>query len=86
MLSTDAMEWAGMDMTRRAASKAFELAGITPSAVQVIELHDCFSANEVSGIMLYIDNDLRHRVLVADIRCSWAYCTRKSTHTDRLGG
>lgn len=47
MLSTDAIEWAGVDMTRRAAAEAYKKAGITPNDVQVIELHDCFSANEL---------------------------------------
>lgn len=47
MLTTDAIEWAGADMTRRAAVEAFAQAGITPDDVQVVELHDCFSANEV---------------------------------------
>lgn len=47
MLTTDAIEWAGCDMTRRAASDAYKKAGITANDVQVIELHDCFSANEL---------------------------------------
>ncbi|KAI8145011.1 thiolase-like protein [Fennellomyces sp. T-0311] len=47
MLSTDAIEWAGTDMTRRAAKAAYEQAGITVNDVQVVELHDCFSANEL---------------------------------------
>ncbi|CDH52078.1 sterol carrier protein 2 [Lichtheimia corymbifera JMRC:FSU:9682] len=47
MLTTDAIEWAGADMTRRAAAEAYAKAGITPNDVQVIELHDCFSANEL---------------------------------------
>lgn len=47
LLSTDPIEWVGSDMTRRAASTAFSNAGITPKDVQVVELHDCFSANEV---------------------------------------
>lgn len=47
MLSTDAIEWAGADMTRRAAAEAYAKAGITPNDIQVVELHDCFSANEV---------------------------------------
>lgn len=53
MLSTDSIEWAGADMTRRAANDVYKKAGITANDVQVIELHDCFSANEVS-IVLYI--------------------------------
>merc|ERR1740121_938698 len=37
----------GFDMTRKAAESAFKQAGKTPDAVQVVELHDCFSANEL---------------------------------------
>ncbi|KAI7849329.1 thiolase-like protein [Circinella umbellata] len=47
MLSTDPIEWCGADMTRRAANTAYEQAGITSNDVQVVELHDCFSANEL---------------------------------------
>ena len=34
-------------MTRLAAQAAYSKAGISPSDVDVIELHDCFSANEL---------------------------------------
>uniref|UniRef100_A0A7N6B7H9 Sterol carrier protein 2 n=1 Tax=Anabas testudineus TaxID=64144 RepID=A0A7N6B7H9_ANATE len=37
----------GYDMSRVAAKKCFETAGLKPSDVNVIELHDCFSANEL---------------------------------------
>ena len=37
----------GFDMSRQAARKAYEQAGIGPENVQVVELHDCFSANEL---------------------------------------
>eukprot|EP00008_Paramoeba_atlantica_P008643 CAMPEP_0201490880 /NCGR_PEP_ID=MMETSP0151_2-20130828/27790_1 /ASSEMBLY_ACC=CAM_ASM_000257 /TAXON_ID=200890 /ORGANISM="Paramoeba atlantica, Strain 621/1 / CCAP 1560/9" /LENGTH=423 /DNA_ID=CAMNT_0047877007 /DNA_START=54 /DNA_END=1325 /DNA_ORIENTATION=- len=37
----------GFDMTARAAQKAYEATGLKPSDIQVIELHDCFSANEL---------------------------------------
>jgi acetyl-CoA acetyltransferase len=37
----------GVDMTRAAAQKAFEQAGVGIEEVDVIELHDCFSANEL---------------------------------------
>lgn len=48
MLSKDdAIEWVGADMMRAAAKRAFARAGITPGDVQVVELHDCFSANEL---------------------------------------
>ncbi|CAO3661322.1 unnamed protein product [Umbelopsis vinacea] len=47
MLSNDGIEWAGSDMTRKAAATVFKKAGITANDVQVVELHDCFSANEL---------------------------------------
>jgi len=37
----------GVGMSRRAAKKVYEQAGIGPEDVQVIELHDCFSTNEL---------------------------------------
>jgi sterol carrier protein 2 len=37
----------GADMTRAAALKAYEQAGVGPEDAQVVELHDCFSANEM---------------------------------------
>lgn len=37
----------GYDMTANAAKRLFEKAMVKPSDVDVIELHDCFSANEL---------------------------------------
>uniref|UniRef100_A0A4W3JXD2 acetyl-CoA C-acyltransferase n=1 Tax=Callorhinchus milii TaxID=7868 RepID=A0A4W3JXD2_CALMI len=37
----------GYDMTKEAASRCFEKSGLSPSDVDVIELHDCFSCNEL---------------------------------------
>ncbi|XP_037644719.1 non-specific lipid-transfer protein [Sebastes umbrosus] len=37
----------GYDMSQSAARKCYETAGLKPSDVDVIELHDCFSANEL---------------------------------------
>jgi sterol carrier protein 2 len=44
---TSAIALAGADMTRTAALKVFNEARVAPSQVQVVELHDCFSANEL---------------------------------------
>jgi len=44
---TDPIELIGADMTRRAAKQAYEEAGLGPESVQVVELHDCFTPNEV---------------------------------------
>ncbi len=37
----------GFDMTREAANKVYEKAGVGPADVNVVELHDCFTTNEV---------------------------------------
>jgi acetyl-CoA acetyltransferase len=37
----------GYDMTRAAADKVYEQSGLGPENVDVIELHDCFSTNEL---------------------------------------
>ena len=37
----------GSDMSRKAAERAYEEAQVGPEDVDVIELHDCFSANEL---------------------------------------
>ena len=37
----------GFDMSQAAARKAYEQAGVGPENAQVIELHDCFTANEL---------------------------------------
>jgi acetyl-CoA acetyltransferase len=41
------MKLVGSDMTRTAAEKVFEQSGLGPENVDVVELHDCFSANEM---------------------------------------
>ena len=43
----DPIELVGAGATRRAAAQAFEQAGLGPEDVQVVELHDCFTPNEV---------------------------------------
>ena len=37
----------GYDMAKECAKKVYEQAGLGPSDVQVVELHDCFTANEL---------------------------------------
>jgi sterol carrier protein 2 len=43
----DCIRIVGYDMSREAARRAYEEAGLGPEDVQVVELHDCFSANEL---------------------------------------
>ena len=37
----------GGDMVRKAADEVYKQAGLTPKDAQVVELHDCFSCNEL---------------------------------------
>jgi sterol carrier protein 2 len=37
----------GYDMTRKAALRAYEQSGVGPEQLDVVELHDCFSCNEL---------------------------------------
>lgn len=38
---------AGYDMARAAADQVYEVSGVSPQDVRVVELHDCFTANEL---------------------------------------
>lgn len=45
----------GADMTKAAAQAVYDAAGVTPRDIDVVELHDCFTVNEVityEGLML----------------------------------
>ena len=37
----------GYDMAKDAATRVYEKAGVGPKDIQVVELHDCFTANEL---------------------------------------
>jgi acetyl-CoA acetyltransferase len=41
------MRSVGYDMAKGAAQRAYDMAGIGPEDVDVVELHDCFTANEL---------------------------------------
>ncbi len=45
--SNDARKLVGADMARAAAAQVYAAAGIGPEDVDVVELHDCFTANEL---------------------------------------
>ena len=44
---TDMMRLVGYDMTRRAATEVYEASGVDPADIPVVELHDCFTTNEL---------------------------------------
>ncbi len=41
------MSVVGYDMTKAAAAKVYEASGVSPDDVDVVELHDCFTPNEL---------------------------------------
>ncbi|MFZ2178609.1 MAG: lipid-transfer protein [Rhodococcus sp. (in: high G+C Gram-positive bacteria)] len=45
--TTDMMKVAGYDMTAKASAEVYEQSGVDPLDIPVVELHDCFSTNEV---------------------------------------
>ena len=45
--SNDMMRLVGYDMSREAAHKVYEQAGVGPDDLDVVELHDCFAHNEL---------------------------------------
>ncbi|SEG91467.1 Acetyl-CoA acetyltransferase [Thermomonospora echinospora] len=45
--SATMMTVVGYDMTRAAAHQVYEAAGVDPGDIGVVELHDCFTANEL---------------------------------------
>ena len=62
----------GMGMTERAARQVYEQSAISPHDVQVIELHDCFSTNELityEGLGLCAEGD--GEKLVEDDACTY---------------
>uniref|UniRef100_A0A1I7V6T7 Thiolase_N domain-containing protein n=1 Tax=Loa loa TaxID=7209 RepID=A0A1I7V6T7_LOALO len=42
-----AIKMIGFDMIRKLSNRLYQKTGLTPSDVQVIELHDCFAPNEL---------------------------------------
>ena len=45
--SGDMRQLVGYDMSAAAASRVYEAAGVGPEEIDVVELHDCFTANEL---------------------------------------
>lgn len=43
----DMMRVVGFDLSKSAAEKVYEKAGVTPEDIDVVELHDCFAQNEL---------------------------------------
>lgn len=78
------MDLVGYSMSKRAADEAFAQAGFKPGEgrdqVGVIELHDCFAANEVCVASRLLFRIVHPRSPLAhNVRGSWALQERRST-------
>jgi sterol carrier protein 2 len=65
----DLIRLVGADMTARAARQVYETAGLGPEDVQVVELHDCFTPNEVisyEGLGLCGEGEAERFILAGD--------------------
>lgn len=45
--STDMIRVVGYDMAKAAADRVYEASGVSPEDIRVVELHDCFTTNEL---------------------------------------
>ncbi|MET9327634.1 lipid-transfer protein [Tsukamurella sp. NPDC003166] len=66
---TDLINLVGADMTKRAAAEVYEIAGVGPEDVDVVELHDCFTPNEVisyEGLGLCGEGEAEKFILAGD--------------------
>lgn len=62
----------GADMSRRAAAAVYEQASISPRDIDVVELHDCFTANElISYSALGLIDEGNEQAFVSDGRNSY---------------
>lgn len=50
LFSKSSMDLVGYQMSKKAGAIAMQEAGVTPADIDVVELHDCFSANEMCVI------------------------------------
>lgn len=63
------IDLAGADMTRNAAAQVYAQAGISPQDIDVVELHDCFTSNEVityEGLGLCGDGEAERFIALGD--------------------
>lgn len=71
----------GYDMTKEAAKKVYEKAGIGPEDVDVVELHDCFTSNEIltyEGLQLCKEGEAEKFIWDGDNTYGGKYVTNPS--------
>jgi acetyl-CoA acetyltransferase len=71
----------GYDMTKQAAKQVYEKAGVGPEDVNVVELHDCFTTNEVltyEGLGLCKEGEAEKFIWAGDNTYGGKYVTNPS--------
>jgi acetyl-CoA acetyltransferase len=71
----------GYDMTKQAAKQVYEKAGVGPEDVDVVELHDCFTTNEVltyEGLGLCKEGEAEKFIWAGDNTYGGKYVTNPS--------
>ncbi|MFH1872438.1 MAG: lipid-transfer protein [Pseudomonadota bacterium] len=79
--SGDMRRVVGYDMTAAAAKQVYEAAGIGPDDIDVVELHDCFTANELityEGLGLTAEGTAEKFILEGDNTYGGKYVTNPS--------
>jgi acetyl-CoA acetyltransferase len=71
----------GFDMTKQAAKQVYEKSGLGPEDVDVVELHDCFTTNEVltyEGLGLCNEGEAEKFIMDGDNTYGGKYVTNPS--------
>ena len=71
----------GFDMTKQAAKQVYEKSGLGPEDVDVVELHDCFTTNEVltyEGLGLCKEGEAEKFIMDGDNTYGGKYVTNPS--------
>jgi acetyl-CoA acetyltransferase len=77
----DMMQLVGFDLTRAAARQVYEIAGIGPQDIDVVELHDCFAQNELisyEALDLCADGEAARLIADGDNTFGGKYVTNPS--------
>ncbi|KAF8242241.1 thiolase-like protein [Wilcoxina mikolae CBS 423.85] len=90
LYNRSAIDLVGADMTRRAAKAALSQAGVTPESIKLVELHDCFSANEmvtIDALGLCPPGKAHEMVRAGDITCADGKVSRRVRgEAERIAG
>ena len=70
-------------MTKKAADTLFSKTGVSPQDVDVVELHDCFAANELityEALGLCAPGMSQHGSITLNVHSEFQRCHRATSH------